>query len=56
MWGTERIRHELFDDGQEDALVQGLLAPFADISTSSEALATEESQAEIDEDEEGAES
>ena len=53
---TERIRHELFDDGQEDALVQGLLAPFADISTSSEALATDESQAESDEDEEGAES
>jgi 5-methylcytosine-specific restriction protein B len=36
----ERIRHELFDDGQEDALVQGLLAPFADIARSSEALAT----------------
>jgi len=53
---TERIRHELFDDGQEDALVQGLLAPFSDISTSSEALATDESQAESDEDEEGAES
>ena len=53
---TERIRHELFDDGQEDALVQGLLAPFVDISTSSEALATDESQAESDEDEEGDES
>ena len=53
---TERIRHELFDDGQEDALVQGLLAPFVDIATSSEALATDESQAESDEDEEGAES
>ena len=53
---TERIRHELFDDGQEDALVQGLLAPFADISTSSEALATEESHAKMDEEEEGAES
>lgn len=53
---TERIRQELFDDGQEDALVQGLLAPFVDIATSSEALATDESQAESDEDEEGAES
>lgn len=53
---TERIRHELFDDGQEDELVQGLLAPFADISTSSEAISSEESQAESDEDDEGAES
>lgn len=53
---TEQIRHELFDDGQEDALVQGLLAPCADISTSSEALATDDSRAEPDEDEEGVES
>ena len=50
---AERIRHELFDDGQEDALIQGLLAPFADISTSSEAISSEESQAGADEDEEG---
>ena len=50
---AERIRHELFDDGQEDALVQGLLAPFADISTSSEAISSEESQAAVDDDEEG---
>jgi len=50
---AERIRHELFDDGQEDALIQGLLAPFADISTSSEAISSEESQAAVDEDEEG---
>ena len=53
---TERIRHELFDDGQEDALIQGLLAPFVDIATSSEAFATDELQAESDEDEEGADS
>jgi len=53
---TARVRHELFDDGQEDALVQGLLAPFTDISTSSEALSSEESQAEVDEDDEGDES
>jgi 5-methylcytosine-specific restriction protein B len=50
---TARVRHEMFDDGQEDALVQGLLAPFTDISTSSEALSSEESQAEVDEDDEG---
>jgi 5-methylcytosine-specific restriction protein B len=52
---ASRIRQELFDDGQEDALVQGLLAPFADIATSSEALATEESQAEPIEEDEDAE-
>lgn len=50
---SERIRHELFDDGQDDALVQALLAPFADISTSSEAIHSEESQASVDEDDEG---
>lgn len=37
-----RIRLELFDDGQDDALVQGLLAPCPEIATSSEALAAEE--------------
>jgi 5-methylcytosine-specific restriction protein B len=52
---NERIFHELFDDGQEDSLVQALLAPFADISTSSEALSVDESQAELDEEDEGAE-
>lgn len=53
---TARVRHELFDDGQEDTLVQGLLAPFVDISTSSEAISSEEVQTEVDEDEEGDES
>jgi len=53
---AERVRHELFDDGQEEALIQGLLAPFADISTSTEAISSEESQAELDEDDEEAES
>ncbi len=53
---AERIRHELFDDGQEDLLIQGLLATFAEISTSSEAISTEESQAEFDEDDDGDES
>jgi 5-methylcytosine-specific restriction protein B len=50
---SERVRHELFDDGQEDSLVQGLLAPCADITTSSEAIATDEAQAQVNEDEEG---
>lgn len=50
----QRIRHELFDDGQEDVLVQGLLAPCPDISTSSEAISSDESSVdeEADEDEE----
>jgi 5-methylcytosine-specific restriction protein B len=39
---SQRIRHDLFEEGQEDALVQGLLSPFSDISTSSDALASEE--------------
>jgi 5-methylcytosine-specific restriction protein B len=39
----QRIRQELFDDGQEDLLVQGLLAPFAEISTSSEAISSDKS-------------
>jgi 5-methylcytosine-specific restriction protein B len=43
---AERVRHELFDDGQEADLVQGLLAPFAEIT---EAVASEESQTESDE-------
>jgi len=54
----QRIRHELFEDGQEDALIQGLLAPFPEISTSSEAIKSEESQAASDneEDDEDSES
>ena len=52
---SQRIRRELFDDGQEQALVQGLLAPFAAISTSSEAISSDESAAEeeSEEDEDG---
>jgi 5-methylcytosine-specific restriction protein B len=37
-----RIRHELFEDGQEDSLIQGLLAPCPEIATSTEVLAAEE--------------
>lgn len=46
---AQRIRSELFDDGQEDVLTQALLAPFAEMSTSSEAISSEESQPEADE-------
>jgi 5-methylcytosine-specific restriction protein B len=37
-----RVRHELFEDGQEDSLIQGLLAPCPEIATSTEVLAAEE--------------
>jgi 5-methylcytosine-specific restriction enzyme B len=53
----QRIRHELFDDGQEGDLIQALLAPCPDISTSSEAVSSEESLTvdgeEYDEDDQG---
>lgn len=50
--GTQRVRHELFDDGQEEALVQCLLAPFSEISTSSEAISSDESSVEGEADDE----
>ena len=53
---TQRIRHELFDEGQEDALVQGLLSPFIDIATSFDALASEEAAAGAAPEDEGDES
>ncbi len=52
---VQRVRQELFDDGQEGSLVQALLAPFSEISTSSEAILSEESQAESEADDDGAE-
>ena len=45
---AQRIRQELFEDGQETDLIQSLLAPCPDISSSSEAVASEESQNEED--------
>ncbi len=48
----QRIRHELFDDGQDDALVQALLAPFADIATSTAALASVDASGDAEDDEE----
>lgn len=52
---NKRIRHELFDEGQEEQLVQALLGP--DILTFPDALTTateaEEESAEDEEDEEG---
>jgi 5-methylcytosine-specific restriction protein B len=47
----QRIRHEVFDDGSEDSLVQAILSPFPDIATSTEALTTEEMTAEVENDE-----
>jgi 5-methylcytosine-specific restriction enzyme B len=50
----QRIRHELFDDGQESDLVQALLAPCPDISTSTEAISSDESSVgeDVEEDDE----
>jgi 5-methylcytosine-specific restriction protein B len=50
---AESIRHELFEEGQEDAFVQGILAPFADITTSSEAISSDDSRTIADDDEVG---
>lgn len=51
-----RIRHELFEDGQENALMQALLQPCPEIVTSAEALASmgkeDESPTENDEEDE----
>ena len=52
---AQRIRQELFDDGQETDLVQALLAPCPEISTTTEAIASEESQDEQEEDDDEAE-
>jgi 5-methylcytosine-specific restriction protein B len=52
----ERICYELFDEGQEDAFRQALLTPFAEISTTSEAISSTDLQSENDEDEDGDES
>jgi 5-methylcytosine-specific restriction protein B len=50
---AEQIRHELFEEGQEDAFVQGILAPFADITTSSEAISSDDTKVVMDDDEVG---
>lgn len=47
---NQRVRHELFDEGQENDLVQALLAPCPEISASSEAVSTDTSSIESDED------
>ncbi|MEQ8852804.1 DUF4357 domain-containing protein [Gimesia sp.] len=51
----QRICSDLFDDGQESDLIQALLSPCPEISTSSEAVSSEEStyDSEVDEDEDG---
>jgi 5-methylcytosine-specific restriction protein B len=53
-----RIRYELFEDGQENALVQALLQPCPEILTSAEALASKGQDdgrsADDDEEDEGA--
>jgi 5-methylcytosine-specific restriction protein B len=49
---NQRIRHELFDDGQENALVQALMEPCPEITTSSQAISTEQQGEEVVEDDE----
>jgi 5-methylcytosine-specific restriction protein B len=49
---NRRIRQELFEDGQENALVQALLEPCPDILTSPEALASGGPEEELPTDEE----
>ena len=46
---TQRISHELFDDGRESDLIQALLAACPDISASSEAVSSDKSLLEADE-------
>lgn len=48
----QRIRQELFEEGQETALVQALLSPCPEISASSEAMSSEASQMSDEADEE----
>ncbi|QDU09063.1 DUF4357 domain-containing protein [Gimesia aquarii] len=48
----QRIRQELFEEGQETALVQALLSPCPEISASSEAMSSEASQLSDETDEE----
>ena len=43
---SEQVRHHLFEDGQEELLIQGILSPCPEITTSTEAISSEESQAE----------
>ena len=52
----ERIIYELFDEGQEDAFKQAILTPFAEITTTSEAISSKDLQSESEEDELGDES
>jgi hypothetical protein len=46
----------LFDEGQEHAFRQALLTPFAEITTTSEAISSKDLQSDSEEDEMGDES
>lgn len=47
----QRVRHELFDDGQEEALVQGILSEFSGILSSTEAILSDKTSVVPDDDE-----
>ena len=48
---NQRIRHELFEPERRDDLIQALLAPFPEISTSTAAIVAERAEAEAQSDE-----
>ena len=48
---NQRIRHELFEPERRDDLIQALLAPFPEISTSTAAIVAERVEAEAESDE-----
>lgn len=48
---AQQVRHELFDDSRESDLIQALLTPCPEISSSSEAISSEELLVELEEDE-----
>ena len=47
---AQRVRHELFDRSAKAELIQALLAPAPDISTSAQAVTAEEGTEDVDED------
>jgi 5-methylcytosine-specific restriction protein B len=52
---NQRIRHELFEPERRDDLIQALLAPFPEISTSTAAIVAERVEAEAESDDAGEE-
>lgn len=49
---NQRIRHDLFEDGQETALVQALMEPCPEVVTTAEAISTDEQEEPVADDDE----